>query len=236
MRRMFLMLLSAGMISGAMAQTTTKSNPGGLFIKGGVNFANISTTSSGKVDEAKMLTSFQAGILGDIALTDVFSFQTGLLLTGKGSKTEIYANNNNTADNYYKIQTNPLYLEVPANLVFKVPMTSSSRFYFGAGPYAAVGIAGKTKGQQKFLGVESSYEKDIEFNNDDPLTSGQEDAGVNKLRRFDFGLNGLAGIETSKMLIGVNYGYGFSKIGSAEANNDDANKHRVWSLTLGFKL
>jgi hypothetical protein len=216
-------------------ESASKPNPGGVYLKGGLNLANISTTSDGRVDEAKMLPSFHVGILSDMPLGDAFSFQLGLFLTGKGSKTEIYTTGV-TTDNYYKVKTNPLYLEIPANFVFKVPFGTDSRLYFGAGPYVAIGVGGKTKGEQRFLGATSSYEKSISFNDDDPLTSGQEDASVNKLRRFDYGANVLAGFEVSKFMIGVNYGLGFAKIGSAEANDDDFNKHRVWSVSLGIQL
>ena len=241
MLKYLIAVLFAFSLVNVKAQTTTppsssmKPNPGGLYLKGGLNLANISTTSDGRVDEAKMLPSFHVGIMSDMPLGDAFSVQLGLLLTGKGSKTEIYATNS-TTDNYYKLKTNPLYLEVPLNFVFKVPFGTESRLYFGAGPYAAVGIGGKTKGEQKFLGASANYEKNISFNDDDPLTSGQEDASINKLRRFDYGANFLAGFEMGKMLIGVNYGLGLAKIGSAESNDDDYNKHRVWSISLGFEL
>lgn len=215
--------------------TSAKPNPGGIYLKGGLNLANISTTSDGRVDEARMLPSFHAGVLSDMPLGDAFSFQLGLMLTGKGAKTEIYSSSS-TTDNYYKVKTNPLYLEVPLNFVFKVPFGTDSRLYFGAGPYVAMGIGGKTKGEQKLLGLTSNYERDIEFNNDDPATSGQEDASVNKLRRFDYGANGLAGFETGKIMIGLNYGMGLAKIGSNESNDNDMNKHRVWSISLGIQL
>ncbi|MCE3282228.1 MAG: PorT family protein [Chitinophagaceae bacterium] len=214
---------------------SAKPNPGGLYLKLGLNLANISTTTDGRVDEANMLTTFHAGMIADLPVGDAFSFQLGLLLNGKGSKTEIYTTSN-LNDNYYKVKTNPIYLELPANFVFKVPFGNDSRLYFGAGPYVAMGIAGKTSGEQKLLGITSSYEKDILFNNDDPATSGQEDASVNKLRRFDYGANGLAGFESGKIMIGVNYGMGLAKIGSNEANNNDQNKHRVWSISLGVQL
>ncbi len=238
MKKVFVLACSVGLMSAAFAQTNSaKTNPGGLYLKGGVNLANISVSPSGNVDEAKMLTSFHVGAVADLRLASFLSFQPGLVVTGKGSKTEIYTTNS-TTDNYYKIKTNPIYLELPANFVFKAPISTGSNLYFGAGPYVAMGIAGKTKGEQRFLGVGSSYERDIEFNNDDPLTSQQEDASVNKLRRFDYGANALAGIQTGKFMIGVNYGYGLSKIGSTESNNNDdnKNKHRVWSISLGFGL
>jgi hypothetical protein len=241
MLKNFVAAIATCFVFSANAQTTNppaptaKPNPGGIYLKGGLNLANISTTSDGRVDDAKMLSSFHVGIVGDMPLGDALSFQLGLLLTGKGSKTEIYSTSS-TTDNYYKVKTNPIYLELPANFVFKVPFGTDSRLYFGAGPYVAIGVGGKTKGEQKFLGATATYEKSISFNDDDPLTAGQEDASVNKLRRFDYGANFLAGFEVSKFMIGVNYGLGLAKIGSAESNDDDFNKHRVWSISLGFQL
>ncbi len=218
-------------VANAQTAPTSKPNPGGIYIKGGLNLANITTSADGRVDEAKMLTTFHAGIMNDMPLGDAFSFQAGLMLTGKGSKTEI-----NTTSVNYKLTSNPLYLELPVNFVFKVPFGNGNRLFLGAGPYVAMGIGGKTKGEYESLGGRTEYEKDIEFNNDDPFTTGQEDASVNKLRRFDYGANALAGFETGKFLIGLNYGYGLAKIASTQANDDDQNKHRVWSISLGIQL
>ncbi|MBP6590207.1 MAG: hypothetical protein KA229_08885, partial [Chitinophagaceae bacterium] len=53
-------------------------------VKAGINLANISVTNDGDVDENKVLTSFQAGISGDLRLTDILYLQPGLVLTGKG--------------------------------------------------------------------------------------------------------------------------------------------------------
>ena len=99
-----------------------------------------------------------------------------------------------------------------------------------------MGIGGKTKGEQQSLAGTTTYEKDIVFNDDDPFTTGQEDASVNKLRRFDYGANGLLGFEAGKLMIGVNYGWGLAKIGSTQENEDDQNKHRVWNISLGIQL
>jgi len=236
MRKNMVAVLFTAFVFSATAQTTTpiptaRPNPGGIYIKGGLNLANITTSADGRVDEAKMLTSFHIGIINDMPVGDAFSFQAGLMVTGKGSKTEI-----NTTSVNYKLTSNPLYLELPVNFVFKIPFGNGNRLFLGAGPYIAMGIGGKTKGEYQSLSGTSSYEKDIEFNNDDPFTTGQEDASVNKLRRFDYGANALAGFETGKFMIGVNYGYGLAKIASTQANDDDQNKHRVWSISLGIQL
>ena len=130
-------------------------------------------------------------------------------------------------------------MELPVNLVFKAPITGATQFFVGAGPYAAVGIAGKVKTEgTNILGQTYTREKDIEFSNDDPTTFNKEEgAGLGLVRRFDYGLNGAAGIETRNMVLGLNYGLGLAKLQSGtNSSEDNNNKHRVLSFTLGFKL
>ncbi|RYZ28304.1 MAG: PorT family protein [Chitinophagaceae bacterium] len=206
-------------------------------IRGGLNLANVSVTESGRVNEANQLTSFQVGVIGEIPLgTSVLSLQPGLLYTGKGSKIQ-----EGTAgqSGYYKQTFNPRYLEVPVNLVFKAPIASSTRFFIGAGPYAAIGIGGdvKTEGTN-ILGQTYTRENDIKFSSDDPTTFNEEEgAGLGLVRRFDYGLNGTAGFEGRNLVLGVNYGLGLAKLQSGTNSGDDgSNKHRVLSVTLGFKF
>jgi len=213
----------------------SSANPGGMYLKGGVNFSNISVNSDGSVNNSHTLTTFNVGFIGDIPLADFFSIQTGLYLNAKGAKTESYFGSDQSV-NYYKVKFNPLYLELPANFVLKFPVDKTSRFYAGAGPYVAMGIGGKVKGEQNIAGNVSTYEKNIQFNNDDPTTGEQEDASVNKLRRFDYGVNFLAGVEVDRFLVGVNYGLGLAKIGSTQDNNNDKNKYRIFSIDLGVRF
>ncbi len=206
-------------------------------LRGGINLANVSVTNGGRVDESNQLTSFQIGVLTDISLgTNLFALQTGLLYTGKGSQVQ-----KGTAGQagYLKQTFNPRYIEVPATFLFKAPIGRTSRVFAGAGPYVAVGVSGrnKTEGTRAILG-NYSYERDITFSNDDPTTfSEEEGAGLGVVRRFDYGLNGAAGIEGKSLILGVNYGLGLAKLQSGTNNNmDNNNKHRVLSFTLGFKF
>src|SRR5437868_6070437 len=100
------------------SQVKKSSNEGGFILKGGVNIANVSVTEDGRIDEAHALTSFHVGGVVDVPLFSGLSIQPGLLLTGKGSKTQ----SGKTTDNsYYKATSNPLYLELPVNFVAKIP-------------------------------------------------------------------------------------------------------------------
>lgn len=208
---------------GAFAQKKSS-----VIIKGGVNLANVSNKDNGSYNDANNLTSWQAGIVGDFEVTDFFAIQPGLLYTGKGIKWQ----NGNSGDvGYQKLTFNPQYLELPVNLVFKTP-TGGVRFFAGAGPYVAMGVGGKFKGD----GV-VDFSRSIEWSDDDPLTSEEEGAGVFRAKRFDYGLNALIGIEASNLVISANYGLGLAKIQStANSSADDNNKHRVLSFTVGYKF
>jgi hypothetical protein len=209
-----------------------------LYVQGGVNLANITQTTSGQTEDNNMLTTFNAGILGRFGLSKVVDLESGVLFTGKGSKAETYFTNGSTSDNYVKTKFNPYYIEVPLNLVVRFPVKGTKGLFVHAGPYAAVGVAGKSTTEQKILGITSNSENDIEYANDDPFTSRQEDASYSKLKRFDFGLNAGGGFDLGKVILKVNYGYGLTKINSTESNNasDDKNKYRTLSFSLGLPL
>jgi hypothetical protein len=205
-------------------------------LRAGINLANVSITDNGKVDDAKQITSFQVGIVGDVPLVPkLLSLQPGLLFTGKGSET---SSGDPSSATYYRATSNPKYIEVPMTFVFKLPVGSATKFFAGAGPYGAIGVGGKVKREGKVLGTAFNSEKSIEFSNDDPTTTNYEEgAGYGILKRFDYGINGTAGIEGSSIVLGVNYGLGLAKLQSGPTNNqDNNNKHRVLSFTLGFKF
>lgn len=229
MKKFLVLIPFSFILLNASAQKTS------AILKGGVNLANVSITENGRIDDAKMLTSFQAGIIGDIDLTDFLALQPGLLVTGKGSKTQ----SGDPSDlNYFKATSNPIYIEVPLNLVFKAPIGGDTKFFAGAGPYLAIGIAGKNKTEGKIFGAGFSSEENIVWSDDDPTTLDyDEGAGFGIMKRFDYGLNGTAGIETKTIVLSASYGFGLAKLQSgSNSSEDDFNKHRVLSFTIGFKL
>jgi hypothetical protein len=228
MKKLLALALCAGIFTTARSQ---------VYVQGGLNLANISVGKSGETENNNMLTTFNAGILGRFNLSTVFDLETGLLLDGRGSKANTYFTNS-TEDNYVKSTFNPLYLEVPLHLVFRIPLEEETNIFLHAGPYAAMGIAGKSKLETRIFGSTTKSESTIKFSNDDPTTTQQEDAGYDKLKRFDYGLNLGGGIDLGKILLKVNYGMGFAKINSTESDNsaNDKNKYRTVSVSLGIPL
>jgi Outer membrane protein beta-barrel domain len=233
MKKALLMLICG---SAALIATAQESDPkSSVILKAGLNSANVSVTDDGDVEDAKSLKSFHVGIVGDLYLANVLSFQPGILFTGKGSKTQ---SGQESDANFYRATTNPLYIEIPANLVLKFPLASNAKIYAGAGPYLAIGIAGKNKVEGKVAGVDFESKEDIEWSNDDPTTlNNEEGAGFGIMRRFDYGINALAGVEFDKLIIGAGYGLGLAKLQSGTDNSsDDNNKNRVWSFSLGYRF
>ncbi|MFN0083683.1 MAG: porin family protein, partial [Ferruginibacter sp.] len=192
------LFIMAGIFSTATAQK--------VYIQGGANLANITKDADGNTDDQKSLVSFNVGVMGSFGLSDILDIETGLLFTGRGQKFESVVNDNN----YVKGKFNPLFIELPVNLLVKFPVTKTSHLFVNAGPYVAVGVAGKSKVETKFLGVVANAESNIEFNNDDPTTAQQEDASYSKIKRFDYGLNFGGGVAFKSLIIKANYGLGLA--------------------------
>ena len=184
-----------------------------------------------------MLPTFNAGVMARSNRNEPIALEAGLLLEGRGAKSDYYITSS-TDDNYIKTKFNPLYLELPVNLILRLPLEGKSNIFINAGPYVAMGIAGKSKVETKLLGSVNNSTYDIKFNNDDPTTSQQEDARFDRLKKFDYGLNLGAGVDFKKVLVKVNYGYGLAKINSTQSNNtsNDKNKYRIVSISLGIPL
>lgn len=205
-----------------------------ISVQAGANFANITNTKSGNVENNKTLTTLNAGLIGNFKLSPAFSIAPGLLFTGKGSKTKTTF----TDKSYVTTKFNPYYIELPVDFVFHLPLDTKNKFFISAGPYIAVGVGGKSISDLVVGDVTTTIEREIEYNNDNPFTSQQEDAAYYKLKRFDYGLNVGAGIILNSFLIKLNYGYGLSKINSTQNDNndDDLNKYRTISLSVGIPL
>ncbi|MER3498122.1 MAG: hypothetical protein C4308_05525 [Chitinophagaceae bacterium] len=206
-----------------------------LTLRAGVNLADVTVTEDGRFDKENMLTTFQAGLLLDIPMAKMVSLQTGAIYMGKGTK--VRNGDPDTDATWYKATSNPFYIEVPLNVVLHTPGKKANLF-IGAGPYIAAGVAGKNKVEGQVLGTTFRSEKSISFSDDDPTTLNYEEgAGFGIMRRLDHGFNGMIGLESKKATFSVNYGLGLAKIQSgSNSSQDEKNKHRVLSFTVGFKL
>jgi hypothetical protein len=208
-----------------------------VYIQGGLNLANITTSDNGQTQKSNTLATFNAGFMGRFGLSDIFDLEMGALFTGRGSKSET----DYSGGTYVRSTFNPYYVEVPLNAVVKFPLgdpkvTKANIFVF-AGPYAAIGVAGKSTTTSNIPGYDQSS-TNIKFSDENPFTSEQDDAAYDKLKQWDFGFNFGGGIDFGPALIKLNYGLGLTKINSTESDNDenDKDKYRTVSLSLGIAL
>ncbi|MBK0380877.1 porin family protein [Mucilaginibacter segetis] len=200
------LLLSIALFS---AVTTAFAQSASFGIKGGVNFADVAASSGSFSATLGSLTTFSVGAFTDIK-AGAISVQPGIYYTGKGFKT--------VTTSTESVSLDLKYVEVPVNFVYHVPAVVGD-VYFGAGPYAAIGVNGKAKAKSG----SDSYEEDVTFGD------GPED-----IKKTDFGLQFIGGFHFSKgLLIGVNYDLGLSDI-SNDDSTDGTLKHRVWGISVGF--
>ena len=184
------------------------------------------------MNSAHTRASFNAGLVGDIPLANFLSLQVGAEFTGKGSKAQY---NSSLYTGTYTFR--PYYVEIPVNAVFKVPLGPGAALLLGAGVYGAMGVAGDYITNVNSGVGSSTSTQSIKWTDQSDVTTGSENgSGAGVLRRYDFGMNYLAGFELGPVQLTANYGMGLTKISSTADNNNDNDKNRVFSINVGFRL
>lgn len=198
----------------AFAQTT-------FGVRGGLNLADISLKTAGiGIDASKVKPGFHLGAIVNHSLTDIFAFETGLMLETKGSKIKANALGGSTGE----AVTNILYLDVPVNL--KATYDLGGLGVYGLfGPYVGFALSSKDKytGEFKSFAGMSEYDNKIGNGDDDDL------------RRMDFGLMLGAGVEIEKFQFGIGYDWGLANI-QPGGDSDNFAKNRVFKISVGMML
>lgn len=206
--KLFVTVLGISFTSSLYAQT--------FGIKGGLNSSNIIFKENDKdlSDNFDPLLGFHAGLTAEFPINNLFSFQTGALLSTKGMKFEEL---NRVEDVTSKM--NLLYLDIPLHLKANFGSSEDLNIYALAGPYIGIGIVGKIKTEGK------SMDDVIKFG------SNEED----DLKRLDYGVSVGAGIELKKITIGATYNLGLANL-VTDTNNGEKVNHRVFQISLGYKF
>lgn len=158
------------------------------FAKTGVTASRYVGTHS---DGAEWVIRYNAGFGLDIPLHNKYmGFRPSLLLFAKGSCDYAQAPMGGEPN------TTQVYLEVPLQLSYDVPLTAHTQLTFAAGPYVAYGVFGKTT-----FGWGSASESEVKVD-----TFGKD--GMD-LRRFDTGLSFEVDYEVYDVFFGLSYDQGF---------------------------
>lgn len=174
---------------------------------------------SGTRQNSKYLNGLSAGVTIDIRFGRLFMLMTGLDFLQKGQKTDIleYGDYDNIIGSE-KSQLN--YVQIPARIAIrtKIQTFDNNNMYLRifAGPYFAVGIAGKT----------TSILNDVKYKYDS--FSG------NMFKRCDYGIGFGAGIDSGYITIDAGFELGLARI----SNRADVKNLRNATLyaTLGCKF
>lgn len=202
------LLLSAAILFGSL----------GVFAQGGLGYGlragvNIPKYSINNGSTKSNTGFFVTGYL-DAPVSPYFSIQPGLSLQNKGGKWEPTSST--------ETKESVMSLDIPVNLVAKLPTGGSGNFFIGAGPYVGFGLSGKRKGEVFDGAVQGDRDLNFGSNENDDL------------KRTDFGINFLAGYQLTNGFQ-INAGYGLGLTNLAPASGDMA-KNRVWSIGIGFGL
>ncbi|GAB4023711.1 hypothetical protein GCM10028808_74770 [Spirosoma migulaei] len=192
-----------------------------LGAKAGLNLATLKFDNPTLNATQQARIDFQGGLLVDVPITRSLSLQPALSISTKGTTINTFAidSSRNPIATPITNSIKLLYVELPVLAIFRFEVSSSLRLYGGAGPYLGVGLGGR---------ISSSFSP----LNEHEVMFGSGSIGSNTFRRFGYGLNGTAGLEWHRLLLGITYGYGLANLGSALTKS----YHRPVGLSIGFWL
>ena len=198
-------LLKIALFAAFCVATTTAFSQISFGAKAGLNLANISLSGDGSsLINTKILPTFQIGAIVEYGITENLAIQSGVSLQGKGFKID--------DDLLGSSKSNPLYVQIPAHLLYKADM-----FFVGVGPYVGFGVAGKAE-----------YDGESES-----LTFGSDDAS--DYSALDFGIGAQLGVNIGAIRIGAGYDLGLSDIVPKDLRGDGISaKHGVINVFAAY--
>lgn len=189
-------------------------------MKAGINASSVKIQG---VDDLDPLLGYQGSLVADIGLSSRFFIQPALSFVTKGFGIELEYRDTKgglTSTGRGTFRTN--YLEAPVLLLCKAKIGTSCKIFGGIGPYAAMGINGKS-----------------DFGGGSPIQNIVFKPKVNRpegtYNRMDYGLTSAAGIEMGRVSLAVNYNHGLTNIAPSYRMIDPwVFRNRNLSLTAGY--
>ncbi|TMI74589.1 MAG: PorT family protein [Bacteroidetes bacterium] len=164
--------------------------------------------------------AFTAGALLDVPMQKHGSFQPGINYIMKNSK-DTYTDP--TTNKQVLAKYSLTYIEVPINVVFRIPAGSSGNVLLGGGVAPAMAIKGKTTNE-----IDNTITKDQGLNFGDET---KDDFG-----QYDFGINAIAGYEFNNgFFIQLNYNHGINRL-FVGGDPEDKLYNRYFALRLGYLI
>lgn len=143
-------------------------------------------------------TGVHFGFLADVPFKEggKLFFQPGILYSAKGTTHQQLLDTSLTRFHQSTTEQSINYIDVPLNLVLKLPLKGKTKFIIGAGPQASLFYNGKSS----VTTIDTLDQFKSEENKDLPV--GKDDQ---RFRVIHFGVNGLAGLEFGRVFLTANY-------------------------------
>jgi hypothetical protein len=192
-----------------------------FWVKGGLNLSDMLVKDDDDTysDEFKMKPGFHIGASAEFPINEMFSFETGLLLSTKGIKMSEEEDGDK-----YEAKLNLMYLDIPLNAKASFDI-GGAKLYGTFGPYIGLGMHGKSKYEETYDGETETDEENIKWGSDED----------DDLKRFDFGLAAGAGVEIKSFQIGLTYALGLANI-SPDSDGGYKMNNRVLGISVGYKF
>ncbi len=203
---------------------TIQSQAQSFILKAGMSLPDFYVNNGEDVDmtaDYKMRTGFHTGLSADFPQNKVLSFEPGIMFSSKGAKSS-----DNDAGYRRDVVVALYYLDIPLLLKAGTEIGGGIQLFAAAGPYAGVGLSGKSKITSELNGVEEHGEVDVEWGD-----------AEDEIKRIEFGATFGAGLEIRSFLIGVGYDLGITDITNIPGDHDDFDfKNRVLRFTIGYRF
>lgn len=173
--------------------------------KAGLNISRFAGDDEADLDGIKSKIGFQVGGMLNAQLNDYFAIRPELVFSNIGSKFKF---------DDYKLNISTNYLSLPVNFVGQIPVSDNFNLQFFAGPYAALGLGGKAKGEYSDRGQTEKVSQPIKMKKN----PGEIDDDNLYLNGVDFGLNFGLGFQASGFVFTANYALGLTNLESHYKN------------------
>ncbi len=187
------MMIIASLCMALIALGSPAQSPFSLHVKAGIGTSRF----HGKHVNSETKIAYKAGIGTEYSLNKTWMVQSALELVSIGGQDEI--------GHIHNARMNELYLQVPVTLAARLHLGKDYHASLAAGPYAAIGIGGKTSGEVYSYSSSrpASPFRAVTFGKiiDGKMGNNRFDAGIAmsfnfEYRRFVFGTEAQVGLVT----------------------------------------
>ncbi|QKJ30226.1 outer membrane beta-barrel protein [Mucilaginibacter mali] len=188
--------------------------------------AKLMISAYGMTRHYRDLANVDPGVFADINFGKV-TVEPGLLFALKGGALGGPIIGNSTDYNILNIDLQLYTLELPVNILYNIPL-KPGKIFIGGGPYAGYAVSGKYKGYTtQYTSPNTVTEVSTTST---PVSFGSFPTYI---KRFDFGLNGLAGFRLNNGFE-INIGMGFGLANVVNKNNPAVMHNRTISAGIGY--